>query len=210
MKAILISLAVMSAPAADFAGHYYLQNVREAGSELLLKADGTFDYMLAYGAADYWAKGTWKSDQDGVILNSSERERKAPFRLVRSEAKRIPGIRVFVLAPNGRPVPNMDLTLENDGPPADARTDSDGAAMFNVRSPRSVVFRVRVYQFESEPIPLAKDHNEFHFEINGDVITEVRFRGERLAAAGAGKVLMLRYWGEPPMKYSKQDRGGEK
>jgi hypothetical protein len=36
----------------SLAGHYYLQGVMEVGSELLLKADGRFEYMLAYGALD--------------------------------------------------------------------------------------------------------------------------------------------------------------
>ena len=72
MKTTLVALAMLGAAAhaGDLAGHYYLQNVREVGSELLLKPDGTFDYMLAYGAADYWAKGTWRTSNGAVILNS--------------------------------------------------------------------------------------------------------------------------------------------
>ena len=52
----LLVLLSLSAGAQDPAGHYVLQGVIEVGSELLLKPDGTFEYMLAYGAADYWAK----------------------------------------------------------------------------------------------------------------------------------------------------------
>ena len=114
MKTTMVALVMLGAAvhAGDLAGHYYLQNVREVGSELLLKPDGTFDYMLAYGAADYWAKGTWRTSNGAVILNSDAGQPKAAFRLVRSSAKTVPGIRVFVLAPNGRPVPNIDLMLK--------------------------------------------------------------------------------------------------
>ena len=63
----------------DAAGHYVLQGVMEVGSELMLKPDGTFEYMLAYGAADYWAKGTWKQEGKAVILHSNGKE-EAPFR----------------------------------------------------------------------------------------------------------------------------------
>ncbi|TGV77628.1 hypothetical protein EN788_67460, partial [Mesorhizobium sp. M2D.F.Ca.ET.145.01.1.1] len=35
---------------AGLAGHYYLRGVMEVGSELLLKKDGSFEFMLAYGA----------------------------------------------------------------------------------------------------------------------------------------------------------------
>src|SRR5262245_46717872 len=126
MKTTMVALVMLGAAAhaGDLAGHYYLQNVREVGSELLLKPDGSFEYMLAYGAADYWAKGTWRTSDGAVILNSNPGEAKPAFRLVRSSAKASPGIRIFVLAPNGRAVPNIDVTLQTAGDPSEARTDS--------------------------------------------------------------------------------------
>jgi len=69
---------VAKAAAADQAlkkslvGHYYLTNVREVGSELLLKADGNFEYGLAYGAADEQAQGQW-TVRDGRVLFTSVR-----------------------------------------------------------------------------------------------------------------------------------------
>lgn len=45
--------------AAALAGHYTLSGIREVGSELLLREDGTFEWMLAYGAADHAASGRW-------------------------------------------------------------------------------------------------------------------------------------------------------
>jgi hypothetical protein len=60
MNTLLILLLAIMAPVAargdDLAGHYVLRGVMEVGSELLLKPDGTFEFMLAYGAADYWPK----------------------------------------------------------------------------------------------------------------------------------------------------------
>jgi len=44
---------------AGLAGHYYLRGVMEVGSELLLKKDGSFEFMLAYGANDQYGKGCW-------------------------------------------------------------------------------------------------------------------------------------------------------
>ena len=60
-----VSLAAASAAAgcepgaAKYAGHYYLNGVMEVGSELLLKPDGSFEFMLAYGANDQYGKGCW-------------------------------------------------------------------------------------------------------------------------------------------------------
>jgi len=45
--------AAVCAPAdLSLAGHYYLRGVMEVASELLLKANGRFEYMLANGALD--------------------------------------------------------------------------------------------------------------------------------------------------------------
>ncbi|MGE8656260.1 MAG: ankyrin repeat domain-containing protein [Achromobacter sp.] len=56
--------------AARVAGHYSLRGVREVGSELLLSADGRFDYLMSYGAVDIQASGTWRSDGKQVILDT--------------------------------------------------------------------------------------------------------------------------------------------
>ncbi|OAI31229.1 hypothetical protein A1351_06155 [Methylosinus sp. R-45379] len=53
-------------------GHYYLSGVMETGSELLLRPDGRFDYMLAYGALDEIASGCWSRQGDVVTLAVSK------------------------------------------------------------------------------------------------------------------------------------------
>jgi hypothetical protein len=59
----------------------------EVGSELLLKSDGTFEYGLTYGAAHYWAKGTWRHENNSVVLNSVGRK-VAPFPLLHGSDSR--------------------------------------------------------------------------------------------------------------------------
>jgi len=58
----------------SLAGHYYLQGVMEVGSELLLKADGRFQYMLAYGALDELASGCWARHGGVVTLFANKFE----------------------------------------------------------------------------------------------------------------------------------------
>src|SRR6201996_5698567 len=99
-RTVLVSLMALAMPDArgeDVAGHYILRGVMEVGSELLLKSDGSFEYALAYGAADYWAKGTWRHEDNRVVLNSAGRK-EAPFRLLRSEAGKPGRIRVWVIS----------------------------------------------------------------------------------------------------------------
>ena len=198
-------LIAAAARAADVSGLYTLRNAREMGSELLLKPDGSFEFMLAYGAADYWSKGTWKSESGAVTLNSDDPEPKPPFRLLSSTTgNKEDSPRVTLVAAGGRPVPNIDVVLEGAGGTSKARTGSDGVAHFApVKSPRSAVFQIRVYEFESPALPLNPEHNEFRFEIDGREITKVRFHDEKLAIDGGS--LMLRYAGvDRPMRYTKE------
>jgi hypothetical protein len=61
--------AKISADAA-FVGHYYLSGVRETGSELLLRPDGTFEWYMSYGALDQSASGRWARQDQSIILTS--------------------------------------------------------------------------------------------------------------------------------------------
>lgn len=66
------------------AGHYYLSGVREVGSELVLRADGRFQWMLAYGAMDFSAEGRWWHAGDCVGL-AREQGARRPFELLRRD-----------------------------------------------------------------------------------------------------------------------------
>ena len=50
------------------AGHYYLNGGMEVGSELLLKPDGSFEFMLAYGALDQYGKGCWRVEGNRMLV----------------------------------------------------------------------------------------------------------------------------------------------
>jgi len=173
------------------------------GSELLLKPDGKFEFMLAYGAADYWAKGTWTRDGNAVVLHSAGKE-EAPFRLVRSEAGKPGRIRVVVLGQNNKGVENIDVHLLTASKALDGRTDSDGAAVFS-DDPKAhaVAFEVPVYQIATKPYEIDPAKKDFYFEINGDAITQVLFKDERLAIDGT--TLVMKHWDpEKPMRYVKE------
>jgi hypothetical protein len=200
---VLLSLATLTAWGQDLSGHYVLRGVMEVGSELLLKPDGNFEFMLAYGAADYWAKGTWRHDGNAVVLHSAGKEQ-APFRLLRGEAGKAGRIRVFVLGPDGKGVENIDVHLLTAGKPLEARTDSDGAAVFpDEPKAHAVAFEVRVYQVEAGPLEIDPTKKDFYFEINGDAVTQVLFKDERLAIDGT--TLVMRHWdSDKPMRYEKE------
>lgn len=198
-----LALAPLAARGDDLAGHYVLRGVMEVGSELLLKPDSTFEYMLAYGAADYWAKGTWRRQGDAVILNSAGKE-EAPFRLLRSEVGKAGRIRVWVMGKNGHGVANIRVELRPGEQHFEAMTDSDGAAVFpDGKGARAVSFEVRVYSVRAGPFDGSASDRDFYFEINGDAITQVLFKDERLAIEDKG--LVMKHWNEDkPMHYEKE------
>jgi hypothetical protein len=199
----LIALAALTARGEDPAGDYVLQGVMEVGSELLLRSDGSFEYMLAYGAADYWAKGTWRHESNCVVLNSAGKK-EAPFRLLRSEAGQPGRICVWVIGMNGHGVENIQVTLQAADQHLEATTNPEGAAEFpDLVHADSVAFEVPVYSIKAGPFAINPSHHGFYFEINGDAITQVLFKDERLAIDG--KDLVMKYWNdEKPMHYDKQ------
>ena len=200
---LLSALSVVFARGQDLAGHYVLRGVMEVGSELLLKSDGTFEYMLAYGAADYWAKGTWRQENNNVVLNSTGRT-EAPFRLLRSEAGEPGKIRVWVMGKDGHGVENVQVALQAADEHFDARTTSTGVAVFPyVAEKRAVTFEVPVYSIKAGPFEINASNNDFYFEIDGDAITQVFFKDEQLVIDGND--LLMKYWNEEhPIRYQKQ------
>jgi len=60
-------------------GHYYLSGVMETGSELLLRADGTYEWYISYGAVDLFSDGTWGRSGDAVVLLAKKRVAGSPL-----------------------------------------------------------------------------------------------------------------------------------
>jgi hypothetical protein len=60
-------------------GHYYLMDVMETGSELLLRPGGQFDWALSYGALDQKAQGMWHVERDEVVLVASAPSAQKPL-----------------------------------------------------------------------------------------------------------------------------------
>jgi len=87
---ISASWASAAEPAASsLPGHYYLQGVMETGSELLLKKDGTFEWMLSYGNTDQQASGEWRASGDVVTLVAGNGGKEPQFRVFEESEMRI-------------------------------------------------------------------------------------------------------------------------
>jgi hypothetical protein len=207
MRMILGSILLMAAGstmgAEDLAGNYELVGEREAASQLTLKPDGTFEFGLMYGAADFWGSGKWYQEKSTVVLNSTSKL-EPPFRLMRSAAGKDTHIRIWVIGQNGRGIANIKVILRSAEGELVTQTLDDGLAEFPpVQGKREVVFRVQVYGVETEAQTLAPADGSFYFEINGKGIQEFRFDNQR--ARVNGNTLELRIGdGEHSLRYKKR------
>jgi hypothetical protein len=204
MKLGLILIAASILNGADMTGHYYLRGIMEVGSELLLRPDGTFEFMLSYGAADYWGRGTWKAADGVVVLRSEESKHKAPFTLVKSEAGKAGETQIKLIREDGSIVPNVDLFfLVRGAKSVRGRTDFDGLAVFpSTAEHQAVIWDVGVYDYHSPMFELAPDMHAFTFEINLAGIAEWVFKDERLRIDN-GALIMKRAPEAPDMRYVK-------
>ncbi len=64
---------------SDFAGHYFLDGVPGAGSELLLRRNGKFEYYISYGSVDQESVGTWMVLNNTIVLTSQQRHKSTPL-----------------------------------------------------------------------------------------------------------------------------------
>ena len=180
-------------------------HVPEGASGLMLHPNQTFEFYFVYGAADYMAKGTWRRDKDSVVLATSESEAK-PFRVLRTAAG-TPGMpRVFVLAPNGGGVQHMDVMLTTTAGAGKTRTSQEGLAEFEMKgSIQSVSIHVPVYDVDAGPFEIAPGNHDVWLEINGEAITKLQFKDERLRIVD-GALEMTYFKGDKPLRYQKQKK----
>ncbi len=80
-----------------YVGHHYLEGVREVGSEILLRPDGTFAFMLAYGVNDQSGRGCWTVG--GATLSLVPEGRSAASRMHTPDNR---GFKGLVLEVQGR------------------------------------------------------------------------------------------------------------
>ncbi len=191
-----------SSAAENLAGEYRVR-MPEVASALLLRPDGNFEYFFTYGAADYTSKGKWHGESGAVVLDAEEVKEPA-LRLARSGAGTPDEFRVRVQGKNGRGVAHIEVAAETAGGVIEERTDQEGVALFPMKDAvKSVRLHVPVYDIEAGPFAVTGSARELVFEINGDAIVQVPFRGERLRMVDGA--LELTYWkGPKPLRYVKR------
>ncbi|MBN6150034.1 hypothetical protein JR065_06755 [Xanthomonas sp. AmX2] len=206
--------------AEPFAGHYYLSGIRETGSELLLRPDGRFQWMLAYGAVDQSAQGRWWRAGDCIGLAPDPRSGQSPFVLLRPEdggevremfdewrqyapAEHRSKLPVYVVEREYRmSTSGIVATLRwADGQTREAVVDG-GVALFAPRAQRPVALRLRHPELEpgdwialdaAAPVPLMVDFRLSALMDAPPLPTRLRIDGDTLLPTWPGRGERGRY-----------------
>jgi hypothetical protein len=165
-------------------GHYYLQGMREVGSELILGPDGRFQYMLAYGAYDEFATGTWKVEGRKVSLNSEGKDIPPTFTLKSSESHPDKSISVQVVDKNGRGLAGIDVIVDVGSATALSGYTQTYGLQLELKEnvvPRAIGLGIRMYNLQPQWVKIADNrHNHFVFQFDPGDLGQVKFHDTAL------------------------------
>lgn len=197
---ILALLILFGGPAGAQSpvGRYRLVGEHDVASQLEIRADGGFSYMLAAGALDEQAEGRWTSDGKVVRLNTIPKPKPAEFS-AGSVAHTDEGpFRLKVNAPNGHGIAGVDLRIGFDsGDPIESYTQEYGWGLPSdeKRSPRWVELGLAMYnigwkRFEIDTVK----GNDLVFVFTPNDLGTVDFENLPLDIQD-GRLVMHRYGG---------------
>jgi hypothetical protein len=135
----------------------YSGNQMEVAARLLLKADGHFQYELAYGALDETAEGTWDI-KDGTVLLTTVPAVNPPRFVVVGDQPNTSGILSIKLASGPIMQGSRQRIYLIYGPneePGMAEVADDGhVPLPGNRRPTAIIPEIPVYPIMVKPIPL--------------------------------------------------------
>lgn len=202
--------ASMPALAADgLAGAYRLAGVHDAAGELVLSADGRFEYALAYGALDEHAQGRWVQRGEGLVLVTEPKPVPPVFQLASRSAPAPDSPTLRVTWPDGRGVAGVDLRIGFDaGEAITGYTQEDGWYLppDERRTPRWIELSEPIHGIVSPRYPIeGAGSGTLNFVIVPNDIGAVDFSGmvvdvlpgELVIHRGKGEMRFVRKAGGP-------------
>jgi hypothetical protein len=182
-----VAMAMTSdiAVAADgVAGRYRLHDGPDVASELVLQADGKFEYFLMAGSLDEQSRGTWQVEGGALRLHTMPKPAAAVFSIGPTSATKDAALVLHVTDPAGRGIASVDFAVGFDaGEPVTGYTQEYGWSLdpAEKRSPRWIDLAVSIYNLRSPrfPIDLAKG-NELTFILTPNALGTIDFTGMQI------------------------------
>jgi hypothetical protein len=191
-----VLLAAAAPPAPDPVGHYRLTGEHDVASELIVSRDGSFEYALAAGALDEYAKGRWRRVGNEIRLTTLPKPVPPSFAAGAARKTAEAPLVLHVVWPGGRDAVGTDLKLEFDsGEPLVSYVGGpDGWTMpaGETRRPVAVTLVLGMFGFESGRFAIdAARANELTFVITPHDLGKVDFENLPLDVE-PGRLVMRR------------------
>ncbi len=167
----------------------------DLASELVIKADGHFAYILSYGALDEHAAGHWVRADTGIRLYTDPKPVPASFALDPPSKTGEAKLSLLVAWPDGRGIAGIDFRIGfASGDPITGYTQEDGWSLSpdEQRSPTWIELVEPIHGVSSPrfPIDLEKG-NALHFTLTPNDIDVFDFQGTPVDVE-AGALVMHR------------------
>lgn len=191
-----LAALLLAAPGSPV-GHYRLHRVQDAASELLLRANGRFQYALAYGALDEEAAGRWRRVGNHILLTTMPKPVPASFAPAKAGRTTRAPLALNVTWPDGRGIPGIDFRIDFDSgaPFTDyINNDFEGWKMdpAETRKPVAVTLALTMYNLVSPRFPIdAAKANDLVFILTPHDLGRTGFEDLPLDIA-PGKLVMHR------------------
>jgi hypothetical protein len=208
LAAIALSGSVAARAADAVVGHYRLAAGPDTAAELLLRADGKFEYALAEGALDERAQGRWTRQGDVLVLATVPRPVPPLFRLAPRSAPAPNAPYLRVTSPDGHGIGGVDFRIGFDaGGPIEDYTQESGWTMppEEHRIPRWIELVEPIYGIVSPRYPIADGMSgTLNFVIVPNDIGVVDFSGVTVDVLPGG---LLVHRGQLQMKFVRDPNG---
>lgn len=194
-QVIALWLGILTAGAAEAAtpaGHYRLVGEQDVASQLVLHANGRFEYFLMAGALDERSRGIWAATDAGLVLTTDPKP--VPPILTLTSAAKSPNspLTLLVTWPDGSGIPGVDIRITfANGEALESYTQEDGWTLpaEELRVPRTVLLGMPMYNLSAD-FPIDISHaNALTFTLTPNDLGLVDFDKLRLEVAGEGLIM---------------------
>jgi hypothetical protein len=167
----------------------------EVAAQLLLKADGHFNYELAYGALDEIAEGTWEVKFGAAYLTTVPAV--VPPRFVVESDTPEPKGGLWIKISSGPVMEGAPQRIYLIYGPNEEQGMAEVAAdghlpLPDKRMPTAIVPEIPVYPIMSKPIPLTAGGHRLVLRFQANDIGKADFRAQRLGIEGGVLVMPRR------------------
>lgn len=165
----------------DPVGHYRAAAGPDLASELVIEANGHFEYVLYYGALDEHAAGHWTRADGSIRLYTDPKPIPAAFALDAPSKTRDVKFSLLVASPDGRGIAGIDFRIGfASGDPINGYTQEDGWSLSpdEPRTPAWIELAEPIHGVASPRYPIDLEAgNALHFTLTPNDIDVFDFQG---------------------------------